>query len=52
MRREQVTAFPTPWAVQARGLTKAYGYQWALRGIDLELRRGASVALFGPNGSR
>jgi len=51
MRREQVTVFPQPWAIQAWGLTKTYGYQWALRGIDLELRRGASLALFGPNGS-
>ncbi|MBI3954273.1 MAG: heme ABC exporter ATP-binding protein CcmA [Chloroflexi bacterium] len=51
MAHGQVTVFPQPWTVQARGLTKAYGYQWALRGIDLELRRGSSLALFGPNGS-
>ena len=40
-----------PWAVETRGLTKAFGRQWALRGIDLRVRPGETVALFGPNGA-
>jgi heme exporter protein A len=34
-----------------RGLRKAYGSREALRGIDLELRRGEFLCLFGPNGA-
>ena len=37
--------------LEARGLSKSYGFAWALRDIDLELRSGDSVALLGPNGA-
>lgn len=30
---------------------RAYGRTWALRGIDLEVRRGTVVGLWGPNGA-
>ena len=39
------------WAVKVEGLTKSFSNQFALRGIDLEVRRGESVVLFGPNGA-
>ena len=38
------------WAVKIEGLTKSFSNKLALRGIDLEVRRGESVVLFGPNG--
>jgi ABC-2 type transport system ATP-binding protein len=41
----------TELAVEARGLTKAYGETEALRGVDLEVRIGEIFALIGPNGA-
>jgi ABC-type transporter Mla maintaining outer membrane lipid asymmetry ATPase subunit MlaF len=38
-------------AVQVRGLVKSYGSVQAVRGIDLEIRRGEIFALLGPNGA-
>ena len=38
-------------AVKVEGVTKSFSNQLALRGIDLEVRRGESVVLFGPNGA-
>ena len=38
-------------AVEARGLTKVYGRQRALAGVDLTLHAGESTALLGPNGA-
>ncbi len=38
-------------AVEARGLTKVYGRQRALAGVDLVLRAGEATALLGPNGA-
>jgi simple sugar transport system ATP-binding protein len=38
-------------ALSARGLTKAYGHVEALRGADLECRRGEVTALIGDNGA-
>ena len=38
-------------AVSARGLRKSYGHLEAVRGIDLEVRRGEIFALLGPNGA-
>jgi ABC-2 type transport system ATP-binding protein len=38
-------------AISVRGLTKSYGNFAALRGIDLEVRRGEVLALLGPNGA-
>ncbi|MER7410490.1 MULTISPECIES: ATP-binding cassette domain-containing protein [Streptomyces] len=41
----------TGWAIEAHGLTKAYGGTRVLRGIDLRVPRGAVLALLGPNGA-
>ena len=38
-------------SVEARGLTKTYGRQRALAGVDLVLRAGEATALLGPNGA-
>jgi ABC-2 type transport system ATP-binding protein len=38
-------------SITATGLTKSFGAVRAVRGIDLELRRGTTVALLGPNGA-
>jgi ABC-2 type transport system ATP-binding protein len=35
----------------AQGLTKSFGAVRAVRGLDLELARGSTVALLGPNGA-
>lgn len=37
--------------IQARGLTKTYPGAHALRGVDLDIARGSSVAIMGPSGS-
>ena len=37
--------------IQVQGLTKAYGKNEVLRGIDLEVGRGTMLALLGPNGA-
>jgi len=37
--------------VRVEGLSKAYGLNWALRGIELELESGECVVLLGPNGA-
>lgn len=39
------------WAIEIRGLTKAFSNKLALRGIDLRVGRGESVVIFGPNGA-
>jgi ABC-2 type transport system ATP-binding protein len=38
-------------AISVRGLAKSYGDFQALRGIDLEVRRGEVLAVLGPNGA-
>ena len=38
-------------AVEARGLVKRYGSHEALRGLDLEVRRGEVFGFIGPNGA-
>jgi len=38
-------------ALMARGLTKSYGKVRALRGVDLEVRRGEIFGYLGPNGA-
>jgi ABC-2 type transport system ATP-binding protein len=37
--------------IVAEGLTKSFGTVRAVRGLDLELQRGSTVALLGPNGA-
>jgi ABC-2 type transport system ATP-binding protein len=39
------------FAIEVRGLTKAYGRMRALRGIDLQVRRGEIFGFLGPNGA-
>jgi ABC-2 type transport system ATP-binding protein len=38
-------------SITASGLTKSFGAVRAVRGLDLELQRGSTVALLGPNGA-
>ncbi len=38
-------------AIQTQGLTKSYGKVQALRGVDLEVRRGEIFGFLGPNGA-
>jgi heme exporter protein A len=43
---------PSPdWAVETRGLEKAFGEKRALRGVDLRVSRGECLVIFGPNGA-
>jgi len=37
--------------LRARGLSRRYGRSWALKGLDLDLDAGESVALLGANGA-
>ncbi len=39
------------YVVEAKNLTKSYGSNQVLRGIDLKLERGTMLALLGPNGA-
>ncbi|MGD2207285.1 MAG: heme ABC exporter ATP-binding protein CcmA [Anaerolineae bacterium] len=41
---------PVP-AIRVRGLTKAFGHQVALRGVNLDVAEGEFLTLFGPNGA-
>lgn len=41
----------TSWAIEAEGLTKSFGDRYALKGIDLRVRKGDCLTIFGPNGS-
>ncbi|MEW6141750.1 MAG: ABC transporter ATP-binding protein [Chloroflexota bacterium] len=38
-------------AIEVRRLTKSFGDHFALKGLDLDVRRGESLAIFGPNGA-
>src|SRR5689334_23250585 len=38
-------------AIEARGLHKSYGGVHAVRGIDVSIAEGETVALLGPNGA-
>ncbi len=39
------------WIIQIEGLTKSFGNHQALRGMDLNVQHGESIAIFGPNGA-
>lgn len=39
------------YVIEAKGLTKSYGTNNVLRGIDLKVPRGTMLALLGPNGA-
>ncbi len=41
----------TDYAIQVKGLTKSYGTNQVLRGIDLTVEKGTMLALLGPNGA-
>ena len=38
-------------AIQVSGLGRAFGEMWAVRGLDLEVRRGEIFGLVGPDGA-
>src|SRR3954466_11123721 len=40
-----------PVMIRASGLGRSFGELWAVRGIDLEVRRGEVLGLLGPNGA-
>jgi len=40
-----------PWAVELAGVTKSFDYRPVLRGIDLRVRAGDTLAVLGANGS-
>jgi ABC-type cobalamin/Fe3+-siderophores transport system ATPase subunit len=42
---------PAELAIETRGLTKRFGHQAAVAGIDLAVPRGAVFGFLGPNGS-
>ena len=39
------------WAIEARGLSKSFGNYYALKGVDLKVKKGEHLAIFGPNGA-
>jgi ABC-2 type transport system ATP-binding protein len=51
MNTKQTIAPDKDLAIQIRGLTKSYGKVRALRGIDLEVKRGEIIGFLGPNGA-
>jgi heme exporter protein A len=50
-KRLERDARDAPAAIRVRGLTKSFGHQIALRGVDLTLPEGEFLTLFGPNGA-
>jgi ABC-2 type transport system ATP-binding protein len=42
---------PSDRALEATGLGRRFGDRWAVRGIDLTVRRGEVLGLLGPNGA-
>lgn len=39
------------WAIELQGLTKSFGSQPVLRGVELKVREGDFLTIFGPNGA-
>lgn len=37
--------------ISTRGLSKRFGYRWALQNVNLDVKRGEIAALLGPNGA-
>jgi ABC-2 type transport system ATP-binding protein len=42
---------PDPVMLRATGLGRRFGELWAIRGVDLEVKRGEVLGLLGPNGA-
>jgi ABC-2 type transport system ATP-binding protein len=51
VRYDHGTCGPAGDSIDLTGLAKSYGPVQAVRGIDLSIQRGESVALLGPNGA-
>jgi ABC-2 type transport system ATP-binding protein len=51
MAQRQAANTPNQAVIAVRGLRKRYGSDEAVRGIDLEVRRGEIFAFLGPNGA-
>lgn len=48
---DEKTTNDSVYAIDARGLTKSFGDQVALKGVHLKIAKGECVAVFGPNGA-
>ncbi|MFC2070085.1 ABC transporter ATP-binding protein [Chloroflexota bacterium] len=51
METNEMTSKSTSPVIEARGLTKAFGNNLALRGIDISVNKGERLVVFGPNGA-
>lgn len=51
MAGEGISHSSPVWAVEVEGLTKSFGYQPVLRGVELRVKRGDFLTVFGPNGA-
>jgi ABC-2 type transport system ATP-binding protein len=51
MNHQRENAEPAEPIVRLRGLVKTYGTVQAVKGIDLDIHRGETIALLGPNGA-
>ncbi len=51
MGQDGARSAPRTGGIELGGIGKAYGATWAVRGVDLALDPGESMALFGPNGA-
>jgi heme ABC exporter ATP-binding subunit CcmA len=46
-----VTGSPSPWIIEIRQVVKSYDHRPVLRGVDLRVPEGQTLAVLGPNGS-
>ncbi|MFL6238147.1 MAG: ABC transporter ATP-binding protein [Actinomycetes bacterium] len=51
MTASVTNAVGDPWAVETRGLTKRFGHNVAVNGVDLRIPRGCAFGYLGPNGA-